>query len=652
MKTRSSICLVLILSLIFTVIPCGLTTHVHASEQKLVAFTFDDGPTGNTESLLDGLKALGVHATFFMNGNNGAGGASVHMDLLQRMVEEGHQLANHTYSHYIPLSELGAGSIQSEVSKVETYLYQAMGGEYTDFVRTPGGDYSGAIEANVKAPVIYWTVDTRDWESRDANAVYNHIINEVRDGAIVLMHDPYPTSVQAALRAIPVLQGQGYEFVTVAELFRRKGINPVDGELYRIADGETILPGYSAPEVSSLVGFNSMVTISAETKDDGIELFYTTDGSFPTLASSKYTQPFDVKKGTTVKIVGYDKYGTRTPLTELEAEGSLGAVFDAKYYADQYPDLKKAYGYDEEKLLNHFLATGLNEGRTASPVFSIKYYMQYKDLQEVYGTDRMKYIAHFERYGMEEGRQGIETFNVRSYRLEYQDLRRAFGDDLKAYYEHFVEFGYRENRHGTGCTSLQNPITSYQGIDYSRVYDYNYYIAHNPDVVQVLGYDDLTVLKHFIDCGMDEGRRGSDSFNVRSYQLEYGDLRKAYGDDLKSYYLHYIRFGYNEHRHGTGCTSLQDATTEYEDMDYSAIYDYEYYAAHNPDVIAAMGSDEEAVLMHFVKYGMEEGRRGNADFNVKSYKARYEDLQEAYGDDWKAYYLHYIKYGLEEGRTS
>ena len=87
-------------------------------------------------------------------------------------------------------------------------------------------------------------------------------------------------------------------------------------------------------------------------------------------------------------------------------------------------------------------------------------------------------------------------------------------------------------------------------------------------------------------------------------------------------------------------------------MDYSAIYDYEYYAAHNPDVIAAMGSDEEVVLMHFVKYGMEEGRRGNADFNVKSYKARYEDLQEAYGDDWKAYYLHYIKYGLEEGRTS
>ena len=365
-----------------------------------------------------------------------------------------------------------------------------------------------------------------------------------------------------------------------------------------------------------------------------------------------FTAYFDVKKGTTVKIVGYDKYGTRTPLTELEAEGSLGAVFDAKYYADQYPDLEKAYGYDEEKLLDHFLATGLNEGRTASPVFSIKYYMQYKDLQEIYGADRMKYIAHFERYGMEEGRQGIETFNVRSYRLEYQDLRRAFGDDLKAYYEHFVEFGYRENRHGTGCTSLQNPITSYQGIDYSRVYDYNYYIAHNPDVVQVLGNDDLTVLKHFINYGMDEGRRGCDSFNVQSYQLEYGDLRKAYGDDLKSYYLHYIRFGYNEHRHGTGCTSLQDATTEYEDMDYSAIYDYEYYAAHNPDVIAAMGSDEDAVLMHFVKYGMEEGRRGNADFNVKSYKAKYEDLQAAYGDDWKAYYLHYIKYGLEEGRTS
>ena len=644
---KKSLSVVLVFTLLLGTVSLLAPQRVEAAGSKLIALTFDDGCSAYTEELLDGLARYGAKATFFVVGNYGA---AAHKDLLERMVREGHQIANHTANHVVPFSGLSITGMRNELDPVNDLLYDVMGGEYQTWVRIPGGDDSSAVRQTVGSPIAYWSIDCQDWQVDDANYVYNALMSQAFDGCLTCLHDTHHTTVQAVLRAIPALQAQGYECVTVAELFRRKGIDTVNGGLYRIADGETILPGYSAPEVSTLVGFNSMVTVSAETKDDGIELFYTTDGSFPTLASSKYTQPFDVKKGTTVKIVGYDKYGTRTPLTELEAEGSLGAVFDAKYYADQYPDLKKAYGYDEEKLLNHFLATGLNEGRTASPVFSIKYYMQYKDLQEVYGTDRMKYIAHFERYGMEEGRQGIETFNVRSYRLEYQDLRRAFGDDLKAYYEHFVEFGYRENRHGTGCTTLQNPITSYQGIDYSRVYDYNYYIAHNPDVVQVLGNDDLTVLKHFIDCGMYEGRRGCDSFNVRSYQLEYGDLRKAYGDDLKSYYLHYIEFGYNEQRHGTGCTSLQDATTEYEDMDYSAIYDYEYYAAHNPDVIAAMGSDEEAVLMHFVKYGMEEGRRGNADFNVKSYKARYEDLREAYGDDWKAYYLHYINYGIDEGR--
>ena len=261
-------------------------------------------------------------------------------------------------------------------------------------------------------------------------------------------------------------------------------------------------------------------------------------------------------------------------------------------------------------------------------------------------------MAHFVNYGMAEGRQGKKTFDVNSYRNQYADLRAAFGKDLKSYYMHYMTSGKKEGRKGTGCTSLQGAVTVYNGVDYSAVYDYNYYIKKYSDIRKVFGNDDAAVLAHFVNNGMSEGRQGKDSFSVTSYRNQYADLRAAFGNDLKSYYMHYMTSGKKEGRAGTGCKTLQGAVTVYNGVDYSAVYDYNYYISNNGDLKAALGEDDVALLAHFVNYGMAEGRKASEEFNVNVYKKNYSDLRSAFGNDLKSYYIHYITSGKAEGRVA
>ena len=97
---------------------------------------------------------------------------------------------------------------------------------------------------------------------------------------------------------------------------------------------------------------------------------------------------------------------------------------------------------------------------------------------------------------------------------------------------HYINYGKAEGRKATGVTTLQNAVTSYKGVDYSAVYDYNYYLTQNPDVSGTLGTDENTVLAHFVNYGMKEGRRANNRFNVGIYKENYRDLRTAYGDNL------------------------------------------------------------------------------------------------------------------------
>ena len=205
------------------------TREALAEGTKYVALTFDDGPRKETtEVLLDGLKQRGVQATFFVIGTQI--GCVGNEDLLLRMRDEGHQIGNHTYSH-VRLQTARRETILEEIQKNEVIIQEILGpGEY--WLRPPYGMIGNKQCDLVKTPMIYWSLDTEDWKVLDAKAVSDLVVEKVRDGDIVLLHDFYPSSVEAALEIIDRLQPEGYVFVTVEELFRIKGITPEAGVLY------------------------------------------------------------------------------------------------------------------------------------------------------------------------------------------------------------------------------------------------------------------------------------------------------------------------------------------------------------------------------------------------------------------------------------
>ena len=303
------------------------------------------------------------------------------------------------------------------------------------------------------------------------------------------------------------------------------------------------------------------------------------------------------------------------------------SVFDANYYLSNNPDVAKATAGNSELALDHFI-----------------------------------------NYGMSEGRRGSASFDVQSYFNEYPDLRAAFGFDLVKYYEHYVTAGKAEGRHGTGCSKIEGYATTINGVDYSSVYDPSFYLSNNEDIrnafskrspAGVVMIDDAAVLRHFVSCGMAEGRRGSESFDVLSYYNRYPDLRRAFGANLTALYGHYLSSGRAEGRIATGCASLAGAVASQGGTDYSPVYDFDFYTSNNGDVLSAFTTvkgglrfvDDAAVLRHFVSCGMAEGRRGSDSFDVYGYRNRYADLRKAFGQNLKSYYIHYLNCGIKEGRN-
>lgn len=302
---------------------------------KLIAITFDDGPGPSTQTLLNGLKSRGVPATFFMTGVNGSYGVKNYNGLLKQMVEDGHQLANHSWGHPT-FSKLSGAEMQSQINQVGTYLTNAMGGSYNYLVRIPGGENTATIRANVSHPIITWSVDPVDWKYHNADTVYNNIMKSAGDGSIILLHDIYPTSVQGGLRAIDTLKSQGYEFVTVSELFRRRGISLQNGTVYSSAPNRgTNLPAYSAPTITA-----NGANVSVNANNNGVTLHYTTDGTTPTLASPVTNGSITLSKKVTLKVAGFDNFGTRTPVATQTIDANVAKAPYISVYANGTVQLK------------------------------------------------------------------------------------------------------------------------------------------------------------------------------------------------------------------------------------------------------------------------------------------------------------------------
>ena len=183
--------------------------------RPVVALTFDDGPNASsTPILLDGLKERKVRATFFLIGENVEKGENE--KIVKRMYEEGHLIGNHTYTH-CNLSKLETGEAKKELEQTDTVI-EKITGKQPAFARAPYGELPVDSEQDLSRIYIGWTVDPLDWMTEDAGAVVKTVVEEINPGDIILLHDCYPSSVQAAIRIVDLLQGKGYEFVTVDHL--------------------------------------------------------------------------------------------------------------------------------------------------------------------------------------------------------------------------------------------------------------------------------------------------------------------------------------------------------------------------------------------------------------------------------------------------
>ena len=179
---------------------------------------------------MDELEKVNGRATFFVVGQR----VEKFPEDIKNTVERGHEIGNHSYDHDIHLSSKGQDYIRNEFDKTDDAVEKAAGVRPA-LVRLPGGNISNDVKAVVKKPLIFWSIDTEDWRSRDAEKTQNSILSQVKDGDIVLMHALYLSTAQACKTVIPELHARGYQLVTVSELihFRGQDVQGGNGVQYK-----------------------------------------------------------------------------------------------------------------------------------------------------------------------------------------------------------------------------------------------------------------------------------------------------------------------------------------------------------------------------------------------------------------------------------
>ena len=182
-------------------------------EKPSIAITFDDGPSSRyTGRLLDGLKERNVKASFFLIGEN----AEESPVLVERIYKEGHLIGNHTYSH-VQMTHLSEEAAVREIEKTDQVI-SAITGEHVAYMRPPFGAWQRELEVRMEVLPVLWSVDPLDWTTDNVDEIVSKVVTEVEEGDIILLHDCYASSVEAALRIVDILQKEGYEFVTVDRL--------------------------------------------------------------------------------------------------------------------------------------------------------------------------------------------------------------------------------------------------------------------------------------------------------------------------------------------------------------------------------------------------------------------------------------------------
>lgn len=194
--------------------------------KPMVALTYDDGPSMYTQELLNVLKENNSTATFFVLGLQ----VNKNKESISRMIEEGNQVGNHSFDHK-RLTILSDEELYNQINKTDNLVYETA--LYKPYViRPPYGSTSDDLIEKLQKPIIKWSIDTRDWESRDAETINQIILDNVKDGDIILMHDIYESSLEASKTVIPELIKRGYQLVTVSEMSEYREVTLKAGQSY------------------------------------------------------------------------------------------------------------------------------------------------------------------------------------------------------------------------------------------------------------------------------------------------------------------------------------------------------------------------------------------------------------------------------------
>lgn len=198
-------------------------------EVPVVALTFDDGPRADTTAwLLEQLALREAPATFFVVGSRIPGNE----DIIRQMKAQGCQIGVHTYDH-VDVTELSREEFDLQIGKTRTLLREALG-EGNHWLRPPYGFVDQGVRAWSDGPIVLWSLDPEDWKDHDVERIVASVVEQARDGDVILMHDIYQASVEAAVRIVDGLEAKGFCFVTVEQLMARQGIAPEAGMIFPV----------------------------------------------------------------------------------------------------------------------------------------------------------------------------------------------------------------------------------------------------------------------------------------------------------------------------------------------------------------------------------------------------------------------------------
>lgn len=197
------------------------------SNQKIIALTFDDGPSEITPQLLELLDKYEIKATFFMLGKK----AKQYPEIVYQVFEKGHLVANHTYSHE-KMRKTKTGDYINSLNKTNDVL-EEITGIRPDYFRPPHGNISPIKLKQIPMICVNWNLDTIDWKYQDAENLSNRIEKRVKDGSIILMHDKFSSTIEGLENTIITLLDEGYSFATVDEILRRNNNTLKSGVAYR-----------------------------------------------------------------------------------------------------------------------------------------------------------------------------------------------------------------------------------------------------------------------------------------------------------------------------------------------------------------------------------------------------------------------------------